>query len=252
MRVSLDAINAALAANAGNVSAAARELGIARTTCTSGSPPAGSARPTRRRSGRRRPRLARRRPSERRVLRSVYMRREHIAALEGATFDLAFKHRRHFSFSTVLERFMIRPSRTGCGARWEAIMPTERVSADEIRATIERWGGNISAAARQLGVQPKNLRKRLDLIGWRRNPPEAEASAPRVPFAIRPRRGPRFADAGDGAAAPRGRARSRRPLPCRSQRERSLEALVADTLAQWLARKLEARQAPAGPGDRRA
>lgn len=35
----------------------------------------------------------------------------------------------------------------------------------EVRGAILRWRGNVTAAADELGIQPKNLRKRLETLG---------------------------------------------------------------------------------------
>jgi hypothetical protein len=35
----------------------------------------------------------------------------------------------------------------------------------QVREAIMRWRGNVTAAADELGIQPKNLRKRLDTLG---------------------------------------------------------------------------------------
>jgi hypothetical protein len=38
----------------------------------------------------------------------------------------------------------------------------ERVSLDVIKAALERWTGNVTAAAEDVGIHPNNLRKRLE------------------------------------------------------------------------------------------
>lgn len=45
-------------------------------------------------------------------------------------------------------------------------MPTVKYATDtQVRGAIARWRGNVSAAADELGIQPKNLRKRLETLG---------------------------------------------------------------------------------------
>lgn len=45
-------------------------------------------------------------------------------------------------------------------------MPAQkRVSDKAVMEAIQRWGGNVSAAAEQIGMAPVNLRKRLESIG---------------------------------------------------------------------------------------
>lgn len=45
-------------------------------------------------------------------------------------------------------------------------MPTVKYATDsQVRGAILRWGGNVAAAADELGIQPKNLRKRLETLG---------------------------------------------------------------------------------------
>jgi hypothetical protein len=41
----------------------------------------------------------------------------------------------------------------------------QRVPDSRVRSAIERWRGNVTAAADELGMKPKNLRKRLDSMG---------------------------------------------------------------------------------------
>lgn len=45
-------------------------------------------------------------------------------------------------------------------------VPTIKYATDlQVRGAIMRWRGNVTAAADELGIQPKNLRKRLETLG---------------------------------------------------------------------------------------
>ena len=51
-------------------------------------------------------------------------------------------------------------------ASQEPKMTTARYATDaQVEGAIQRWRGNVSAAADELGIQPKNLRKRLESLG---------------------------------------------------------------------------------------
>jgi hypothetical protein len=63
-----------------------------------------------------------------------------------------------------------------------------KVENDAIRAAIERWEGNVTGCAAELGLHPKNLRERIDRLGIdlaeirARNAAKRTGTVPHVPF----------------------------------------------------------------------